>query len=156
MTLAAFGLDDFREHHRCGPRRPHSPRMPLYVCLAGWYGRKVAVKVLKCTPKLVVCTTVTKKTTKNGRKVAVEVLTCTTRRSSGTVKFTITSDELEANVSRAGVTYATGRAIPTGTDQRQLVLTRQIHPLRPGRYILTLRSPHGRSRILERRLITIS
>ena len=58
--------------------------------------------------------------------------------------------------SRAEVTYATGSAIPTGTHQWRLVLTRRIHPLRPGRYILTLRSRHGGRRILERTPITIT
>ena len=106
--------------------------------------------------ELVVCRTVTKKRTKHGRKVAVKVTKCTTRLVSGTVKFTIASHAVGANVSRAGVTYAAGRAIPTGTRQWRLVLTRQIHPLRPGRYILTLRSRHGGRRILERTPITIT
>ena len=106
--------------------------------------------------ELVVCRTVTKKTTRNGHNVAVKVRKCTTKLVSGTVKFTIASHDVEATVSRAGVTYATGRAIPTATDQWRLVLTRQIHPLRPGRYTLTLRSRHGRRRILERTPITIT
>ena len=63
---------------------------------------------------------------------------------------------ISRNVSRAGVTYATGDAIPTGTGQLELVLTRRIHPLWPGRYILTLRSRHGGRRILERTAITIT
>ena len=93
--------------------------------------------------ELVVCRTVTKKRTEHGRKIAVKVKKCTTRLVSGKVKFTIASHAVQANVSRAGVTYATGRAIPTGTGQWELMLIRRIHPLRPGRYILTLRSPRG-------------
>ena len=106
--------------------------------------------------ELVACRTVTKKRTKNGRKVAVKVQKCTTRLVSGKVKFTIASHGVEAKVSRAGVTYATGRAIPTGKGRWQIVLTRQIHALRPGRYILTLRSRHGGRRTIERRPITIT
>jgi hypothetical protein len=106
--------------------------------------------------ELVVCRTVTKKTTKKGRKVAVKVRKCTTKLVSGTVKFTVASHDVGATVSHAGVTYATGRAIPTRADQWRLVLTRQIHPLRPGRYILTLTSGHRGRRILERSPITIT
>ncbi len=106
--------------------------------------------------ELVVCRTVTKTRTKHGRKVAVKVKKCTTRLVSGTVKFTIASHAVEANLSRAGVTYATGRAIPTGTGQLELVVTRRTHPLRPGRYILTLRSRHEGRQILERTAITIT
>ena len=63
----------------------------------------------------------------------------------------------EVTVSRAGVTYAVGRAIPSRhTAICGLVLTRQIHPLRPGHYILTLTSRHGARRILDRRPITIT
>ena len=106
--------------------------------------------------ELVVCRTVTKKRTKHGRKSPVKVKKCTTRLVSGTVKFTIASHAVEANVSRAGVTCATGRAIPTGTGQWELMLIRRIDPLRPGRYILTLRSPRGGRRVLERTAITIT
>jgi hypothetical protein len=106
--------------------------------------------------ELVVCRTVTKKRTKHGRKIPVKVKKCTTRLVSGKVKFTIASHAVDANVSRAGVTYATGRAIPTGAGQLELVLTRRTHPLRPGRYILTLRSRHEGHRILERTAITIT
>jgi hypothetical protein len=106
--------------------------------------------------ELVVCRTVTKKRTKHGRKVAVKVQKCTTRLVSGKVKFTAASHGLKAGVSRAGVTYATGTAAPTGKGRWQIVLTRQIHPLRPGRYILTLRTRHAGRRILERRPITIT
>ena len=103
-----------------------------------------------------VCRTVTKKRTKHGRKIPVKVKKCTARLVSGKVEFTIASHAVDANVSRAGVTYATGRAIPTGTGQLELVLTQRIHPLRPGRYILTLRSRRGERRILERTTITIT
>ena len=106
--------------------------------------------------ELVDCTTVTKKRTKNGRQVAVKVTKCTTRLVSGTVKFTIAGHDAGADVTRAGVTYATGRAIPTGTHRWRLVFTRQSHPLRPGRYILTLRSRHAGHRLLERTPITIT
>ena len=74
---------------------------------------------------------------------------------SGKVKFTIVSHAVDANVSRAGVTYATGREIPTGTGQLELLLTRRS--TRCGRAaILTLRSRHGERRILERKAITIT
>ena len=73
--------------------------------------------------ELVVCRTVTKKRIRHGRKIAVKVKKCTTRLVSGTVKFTIASHTVEANVSRAGVTYATGSAIPTGTGQWELAWT---------------------------------
>ena len=106
--------------------------------------------------ELVVCRMVTKKTTKHGRKVAIKVRKCTTKLVSGTVKFTIASHAVRVTVSRAGVTYAVGRAIPAGTRNLRLVLTRQIHPLRPGHYILTLTSRHGARRILDRRPITIT
>ena len=106
--------------------------------------------------ELVVCRMVTKKTTKRGRKVAIKVRKCTTKLVSGTVKFTIASHAVRATVSRAGVTYAIGRAIPAGTGNLRLVLTRQIHPLRPGHYIPTLTSRHGARRILDRRPITIT
>jgi hypothetical protein len=64
--------------------------------------------------------------------------------------------DLGASVSRAGITYATGLAIPTGTDRWQLMLTHHLRKLRPGRYTLTLRSRHGGRRILERTPITIT
>jgi hypothetical protein len=106
--------------------------------------------------ELVACTTVTKKRTENGHKVAVKVTKCTTRLVSGTVKFTLASDNAAASVSRARVTYATGRAVATGTHRWRLVFTRQRHLLRPGRYILTLRSRHAGHRLLERTPITIT
>jgi hypothetical protein len=59
-------------------------------------------------------------------------------------------------VSRAGVTYATGVAVPTGAGRWQLVLTRHNHKLRPGRYALTLRTRHGSRRIVKRTTITIT
>lgn len=65
-------------------------------------------------------------------------------------------DPLGASLSRAGATYATGVAIPIAADSWQLVLTRHLHSLRPGRYTLTLRGRHGARRILERRPITIT
>jgi hypothetical protein len=45
------------------------------------------------------------------------------------VKFTIASHGVRANISRAGATYAKGKAIPTGTGRWKLVLIRQIHLL---------------------------
>jgi hypothetical protein len=106
--------------------------------------------------ELVACRTVTHKRTKNGRKVAIKVKKCTTRLVSGPVKFTIDGDDLGATVSRAGVTYATGVAIPTGTDRQQLVLTHRMRKLRSGRYTLTLRTPRGRHRVVERTTITLT
>ncbi len=106
--------------------------------------------------ELVVCRNVTKTVATHGHKHNLTVQKCKTRLVSGTVKFTIDRDDLGASVSRAGVTYATGRAVPTGTGLWRLMLTRQIHRLRPGRYTLTLRTRHGQRRILERRQITIT
>jgi hypothetical protein len=136
-----------------GPTGPTGPNGPAGATgptgATGAQGRAGQIE-------LVVCRTVTKKTTKHGRKVPVNVKKCTTRLVSGKVKFTIASHAVDANVSRAGVTYATGGAIPTGTSRLELVLIRRIHPLRRGRYILTLRSRHGERRILERTAITIT
>ena len=106
--------------------------------------------------ELVVCNKVTKTTITHGKKHKTTVQHCRTRLVSGVVKFTIDSDDLGASVSRAGITYATGLAIPTGTDRWQLMLTRHLRKLRPGRYTLTLRSRHAGRRILERRPITIT
>ena len=100
--------------------------------------------------ELVVCNKVTKTTIAHGKKHKTTVQHCRTRLVSGVVKFTIDRDDLGASVSRAGITYATGLAIPTGTDRWQLILTRHLRKLRPGRYTLTLRSRHGGRRILER------
>ena len=87
-------------------------------------------------------TKTTKTTTKNGKKHKTTVQHCTTKLVSGTVKFTINSN-ISAAVPRGGVTYATGLAIPTGTDRWQLILTHHQHTLRPGRYTLTLKRRHG-------------
>ncbi len=106
--------------------------------------------------ELVVCHKVTKTTTSGGHKHQTTVQKCTTRLVSGPVKFTIDDGDLAASVSRAGVTYATGLAVPTGADRWQVVLTRQVRKLRPGRYTLTLRTRHGRRRIVQRRTITIT
>jgi hypothetical protein len=105
--------------------------------------------------ELVVCKKTTRTTTKNGKKHTSTVQHCTARLVSGPVKFTINGATLGASVSRAGVTYATGLAVPAGTDRWHLVLTRRLRTLRPGRYSLTLRSRHGARRVLERRPITI-
>jgi hypothetical protein len=99
---------------------------------------------------------VTQTATSNGQKRKVTVQKCTTRLVSGTVKFTITNGDLGAVVARAGVTYATGLDVSTGTGLWRLVLTHQIHRLRPGHYELTLRTRHGQRRILERRQIMIT
>lgn len=106
--------------------------------------------------ELVVCHKTTKGMTTHGKKHTRTVQKCTTRLVSGPVKFVIDSDDLGASVSRAGATYATGVAIPVAADSWQLVLTRHLHRLRPGRYTVTLRSRHGARRILERRPITIT
>jgi hypothetical protein len=106
--------------------------------------------------ELVVCHKVTKTVTTHGHKHKVTVQQCTTRLVAGTVKFTIDSDDLGASISRAGVIYATGLAVPTGSGRWQLVLTHQIHRLRRGHYTLTLRTRHGQRRILERRQITLT
>jgi hypothetical protein len=80
----------------------------------------------------------------------------TTRLVSWTVRFTIHGDNLGASVCRAHVVYATGEAVPRGAGHWQLRLTRQMRKLRSGRYTLTLRTPRGRHRIVERTTITIT
>jgi hypothetical protein len=104
--------------------------------------------------ELVVCHQTTKTTTP-GHKHKVTVQKCSTRLISGTVKFTTASDDIGATVSRAGVSYATGLAVPTAPGRWQLVLNDK-RILRPGRYTLTLTTHHGRKRTLERRTITIT
>jgi hypothetical protein len=106
--------------------------------------------------ELVVCNKVTKTVGSGKRKHKVTVQKCTTRLVSGTVKFTIDGDDLGASVGRGGVTYATGFAIPAGADRWQLVLTRHLRRLRPGRYTLTLRTRRGQPRVVARRAITIT
>lgn len=98
--------------------------------------------------ELVVC--------KKVKKHARTVQQCTSKLVSGPVKFTVESNDLTATVSRAGDTYATGLAIPTGTGRWQLMLTPQLRRLRPGRYMLTLMSRHGDHGIVARRPITIT
>ncbi|MBV9681339.1 MAG: choice-of-anchor D domain-containing protein [Solirubrobacterales bacterium] len=106
--------------------------------------------------ELVVCRKATKTVNTHGHKHKVNVQKCTTRLVSGTVKFTVGSDHLGATVSRAGVIYATGLAVPTGTGVWQLMVTHQIHRLRPGHYTLSLATRHGQRRIQERIQITIT
>jgi sugar lactone lactonase YvrE len=105
--------------------------------------------------ELVVCRKTTKTTTTRGRKRKVAVEKCSARLISGTVKFTAAGDVDRATVSRAGVSYATGVAVPTGPGRWQLVLDDK-RILRPGRYTLTLTTRHGRRRTLEREAITIT
>jgi virginiamycin B lyase len=95
--------------------------------------------------ELVVCTV-----QKNHKKK------CTTKLVSGVVKFTSTAGDVGASMSRAGVVYATGLAIPTGDGHWRLVLTHRIRMLRSGRYTLTLRTLHGHRRIVQRTTITIA
>jgi hypothetical protein len=106
--------------------------------------------------ELVVCNVVRKTVTTHGHKHKVTVRKCTTKLVSRPVKFTTRSDDLGASVARAGVTYATGLAIPTGTDRWRLVLTRHLRRLRAGRYTLTLMTRHGRPRIVARTTIMIT
>lgn len=101
-----------------------------------------------------VCTTVTKKTTKNGRKVAVKTKKCSARLVSGPVKFTI-DKEVGASVSRGHVVYATGKAVATGPDHWTVVLQGNRR-LRPGQYTLTLHARHDSRWLTYRRAITIT
>ncbi len=105
--------------------------------------------------ELVMCKAVTKTVTIHGRKHKVTVQKCTTRLVSGTVKFTIGSADLGASVARDGITYATGIAIRIGAGRWRVMLTRQVHKLRPGHYTLTLRTRDGGRRIAQRTAITI-
>ena len=104
--------------------------------------------------ELVVCHKVTTTTTVNGHKVKKTVQKCTTRLVSGPVKFTIDGDDLGASVSRAGIVYARGYAVPEGRGRYQLVLHR-LRRARPGRYTLTLRQRGGKHQIVHRTQITL-
>ena len=85
----------------------------------------------------------------------VKVRRCKTRLVSGTVKFTTTAAAVGATVSRAGVVYASGIAVPLGAGRWQLILADRL-ALAPGRYVLALHSRvHGRW-ILEHKAITIT
>ncbi len=106
--------------------------------------------------ELVVCRTVTKTVTRGGRKHKVTQQICSTRLVSGPVKFTTNGSAVSASVSRAGVRYATGRAVSLGNGRWQLELTRRLKRLRPGRYTLTLTTRHGRERLVRRTTITIT
>jgi hypothetical protein len=106
--------------------------------------------------ELVVCKQVTKTTTVNGKKRTTTVQKCTTKLVSRPVKFTTPIDRLDATISRAGATYATGTAVSTSSGRWELVLTRHLRRFRSGRYTLTLRSGHGGRRILQRTPITIT
>jgi hypothetical protein len=104
---------------------------------------------------LVVCRKTTKTIRTRRRKRKVTVQKCSTRLISGTINFTAASRDVGATVARAGVTYATGLAVPTGPSEWQLVLgDKRI--LRPGRYTLTLTTHHGPTRTVEREAITIT
>jgi hypothetical protein len=70
-------------------------------------------------------------------------------------KSTLPSRDLAATVSRAGVTYATGVAAPTGRGRWQLLLTRPLRRLKPGRYTLTIRGQR-KHQIVERQTIVIT
>jgi hypothetical protein len=106
--------------------------------------------------ELVVCNKVKKSVTTNGHKHTVTVQKCTTKLVSGPVKFTSDRRALSARISRRGVVYATGVAIPRGAGRWQLALTRQTRTLRRGTYTLTLRADRGRGRVVQRRTITIT
>jgi hypothetical protein len=106
--------------------------------------------------ELVMCKSVKKTVTTHGHKHKVTVQKCTARLVSGTVKFTVHPADRVAGLARAGVTYATGLAIPTGTRRWQLVLTRRMRRLRSGRYTLVLRTLHGQHGTVERATIMIS
>jgi hypothetical protein len=106
--------------------------------------------------ELVVCKTMKKTVTRHGHKHKVNVQKCTTRLVSGTVKFTAAAGDLRATVARAGVSYATGLAIPTGTRRWQLVLTRRTRRLHRGRYTLVLKTLHSPHRTVERTTVTIN
>lgn len=101
--------------------------------------------------ELVTCKRVTK--TKKDRREKVQ--TCTTRVVTGTIKFTIDSDDGEAALSRAGDVYATGSAVRVGANRWRLSLTRR-RALRPGRYVLAIRARHGRGWVTRRMSIAIS
>ena len=97
----------------------------------------------------------TKKATKNGRRVAVKVKKCSTRLVSGPVKFTIDKDDVGASVSRGHVVYATGKVVAAGPDRWKVVL-KGNKQLRPGPYTLTLRGRDNGRWITYRRAVTIT
>jgi hypothetical protein len=104
--------------------------------------------------ELVVCRTVTKTVLSHGRKHKVTRQQCSTKLVSGPVKFVTNGGSSSATVARGGITYATGRAVRMSAGRWELVLTRHIHKLVPGRYTLTTRQ--GRKRIVHRTTITIT
>jgi hypothetical protein len=108
--------------------------------------------------ELVSCKTVTKTITKlvkhKRHKVRVTRQQCTARLLTGTVKFTATGVAAQASISRAGVVYANGTSVPTGSGSTQLVLN-SLRRLRSGRYTLTLRSRQRRRWTTHRSTITI-
>jgi hypothetical protein len=73
---------------------------------------------------------------------------CTTRLVSGTATFTTT--DAHATLTRAGVVYA------RGTARLMRLVLRQLRPLRPGSYTLTLTRRSGRRELTNRQRIIIS
>ena len=88
--------------------------------------------------ELVSCKPVAK--SRRGRGTAQR---CTTRLVSGTVKFTTTSVNDLATLSRAGTRYATGIAVATGSGGWCLLLD-ELHPMHAGSYTATLHVRRGR------------
>jgi len=122
-----------------GPAGPAGPTGPQ-----GRPGEAGQVELVTCKPVT--------KVIKGQRKT---VQKCTTKLVSGTVKFTTVGSLVSARLSRAGVTYATGRAVRTGDGKVALVL-KDRRALRPGRYTLSLTMRQGATSIVEGRPVTIT
>lgn len=107
----------------------------------------------------VTCTTVTKRIKRAGREKTrrVKVIThvCRTKVLSGTVTLPSTATGERASISRGRLVYASGIGVSIGTGRWQLTLT-DVHPLRPGRYTLTLVRRRGHRTITTRLRVTIA
>jgi hypothetical protein len=91
----------------------------------------------------------------SGHRKKVTVKSCTTKLVSGTVKFTTAMRTARASLARAGVIYATGRALRTAKGDWQLRL-RYLRRVLPGRYTLTLQARVRGHLITEQRTIHLN
>jgi hypothetical protein len=100
--------------------------------------------------EVVTCHTVTKIVTHRHRKVHVHRQSCTTRTITGNAKFTATKTSERATLTRRGRVYARGGASASGA----LVL-RDLRPLAPGTYTLTIEVRRGGRVVTTRARVTI-
>jgi hypothetical protein len=98
--------------------------------------------------ELVSCQIISRRVTRHGRTDTVKRRKCTTKRITGTATFTAT--EARATLSRGRLVYA------IGTAYLSTLTLHQLHPIRAGRYTLTLISGTGPRAARTSRAITIS